>query len=360
MPRLLLALLASFSMTAVACGGPPRAQSARDQDEEEDEDDTIDEEEDDEDDEEGEGFVDQALLRGQMPRLTLGEPAELPGTGVTLRPPEGSTPMPFGSGFISMRHRVQISVVVVVGPESLLDAVRSGGQAQAPEPAHVENVTAGGQSGRLGRDRVATPNGELERIWLLVHDGQRGLAVVGTYEASRAAQLRDGLRESFLAVAWNRQAALDASLALGIEVGPVEGLTPSRTTTANIVLLGRGATFPPTPGQPVVTISSLPMQLASDRSDRVCAQLVARLLPVPTTDIEHEGTIENGPLPGCERLATAENDEHRLAAYAALLFHEGTPLLVTGSVDARQLARWRPRFANAARAVRPRRQAATH
>ncbi len=300
-------------------------------------------------------FVDAAALRDSGPPLTLGEPTLVPGTGVTLRPPAGAIPMPFGAGFVSMRHRIQIAVVVAVGPPTLLDAVRSGGQGSAPEPTHVEDVTIAGQSGRLGRDGIATSAGELERTFLLVHDGQRGLGVVATYEMSRGPQVRDMLRESLGGVSWDRQAPLDAAVALGIEVAAVDGFTPSRSTTANVVLLGRGVNFPPEPGQPIVTISALPMQLANERTDQVCAQIVARLLPVPTTDIEHEGTISDGPLPGCERLATAENADRRLAAYAALIFNGATPYLVTGSVDAQQLGRWRPRFASAARAIRPRR-----
>jgi hypothetical protein len=70
--------------------------------------------------------------------------------------------------------------------------------------------------------------------------------------------------------------------------------------------------------------------------------------------VELEGAIENGPLPGCERLATAESEGRRMATYAALLFAEGTPILVTGSVDAAQMRRWRARFSSAARAVRRR------
>lgn len=342
-------LLASL---VAGCGVPARGTQRARAAGEDDEDSYVDEEEAEGDGEgDGEGFIDQAALRDSATPMTLGDAVELPGTGVTLRPPEGAQSIPFGSGFVSMQHRVQISVVVAVGPEAVLDAVRGGRGEEAGEP---ETVTVAGQEGRIGRDRVRTPNGDLERAFLLVHDGQRGLAVIATYDAARAARVFPALRESLSSVEWNRSAALDPARALGLEVGRVEGFTPSRATTANIVLLGRGASFPPEPGQPVVTISPLPMQLASEQTARVCEQIIARMLPVPTSDIAHEGAIEDGPLPGCERLATAEAEGMRLATYAALVFIDSTPILVTGSARADQLARYRARFGAAARAIRPR------
>jgi hypothetical protein len=228
--------------------------------------------------------------------------------------------------------------------------VRAGGEEDGPP----DEITIAGQQGHIGRDRMQTQAGELERSWLMVHDGQRGLAVVATYEATRARRIRPAMRESLASVTWDRTVELDAARALGIQVANVDGFTPSRSTTANVVLLGRGASFPPEPGPRVVTISPLPMQLPPDQETSVCPQLVARLLPVPTSDIEHEGAIEDGPLPGCERLAMAEADGQRLATFAALVFANHTPILVSGTVDADEVARYRSRFSSAARAVRPR------
>lgn len=350
MLRSLLAILTILSLLS-ACGVPRRGASERAHlSDEDDEDRIVDEEADDEEAEEG--FVDEAILRETGAPLTLGDAVEVPGTGVTMRPPEGAQPLPYGAGFLSMQHRVQISVVVAVGPEGLLDQVR-GDPAQRESEGEVEEVAIAGQDGRIGRDRVRAQQATLERAWLLVHDGTRGLAVVATYEGGRAARVWPAMREALSSIEWDREATLDPARALGIEVGAVEGMTLNRSTTANVVLLGRGASFPPEPGQPVVSIAPLPMQLASEQSARICEQIIARLMPVPTTDIEHEGTIENGPLAGCERLATAEHDGQRVAAYAALVFTRQTPILVTGSVAADQLARWRPRFSAAARAIRP-------
>lgn len=362
MARSTLALLIAMSMVGalmMGCGGNSNStQSARTADDEDD-DSYIDEEE--RDDEGGEdddaGFVDATLLRSANAEpLTLGEPTPVPGTGVTLRPVSGSVAIPFGSGFLAQRQRVQIAVVVAEGGPEVLEAIRTGGSPDAPEPDHVEPITVAGQEGQLGRDRIRTEGGVLERTWLLAHDGTRGLGVVTTYEADRADAYRPGVRELLESVTWDTDATLDAGVALGIEVGPVDGLEQSHRSTANLVLLAPGAAFPPEPGQAVVTVSPLPMQVPPDQIQTVCTQLAERLVPVPTEDVAQEGQISDGRLPGCERLATAAtNGGERMATYAALLFNEqGMPILVTASVAADQLETWRPRFASAARSVRGR------
>ena len=359
MIRTLAPLLALLLLAA--CGGSSPPARAHHEDDEEDDDsyDGDDDDEDDEDDEEDEGddddggsFVDEALLR-DVGTLELGDAVTVAGTGVRVRPPAGAEPMPFGAGFLALRQRVQLTVVVAEGGASVLETIRTGGDPNAPEPVAQSEVEISGQPGRLGRDRIRTPQGTLERQWLLVHDGTRGMGVIVTYESGRARAYRRAVRESLADVQWDREADLDASVALGIAVGPVEGLEASHRSTANLVLLVPGEAFPPQPGQAVLTVSPLPVRIPEDRLQEICGQLAARF--VPSDAIEHEGAVEDGQLPGCERLATADvPDGGRVVTYAALLFHEGTPILVTATVDANELAVWRPRFASAARTVRVR------
>ena len=356
MKRALTLLLMSifFAGALGACGGTPRSSETANRDDEEDEDDYIDEEPE-EDDEDGDGFIDQALLRQSAEPLVLGEAMAVPGTGVSVRAPSGSRLLPFGGGFLAVQQRVQISVVVAVGDEDVLETIRTGGSEDAPEPEHQEDVTIAGQRGRIGRDRVRAQGGTLERNWLLVHDGTRGLGIIATCEADRARVYRAGLQEMLSTVEWDRETALDPSVALGIQVDPVEGLEMSTRSTANLVLLAPGAPFPPEAGHAVITVSPLPMQVPTDRLRTICSQLAARLVPVPDDDIEHEGVIEDGQLPGCERLATADTrDGDRVITYAALVFNEGLPILLTASGPADEMTTWRPRFATAARSVRVR------
>ncbi len=354
-------LLLSTCAALAGCAGhyrPPGERAETEAEPEEDDErraarDEDDEEEDDEDDDDGpsgSATIDAALT-GVRP-LSLGDATTVPGTGVTLRPPAGSDPIPFGGGFVSRRSRVQLSVVVAQGGEDLLEAMRTGGAGDAPEPEDEEDVTIGGVDGQIGRDRARTQAGVLERMWLMAHDGNRALGVIAMYEADRASAYRSGIRESLQSVEWDREFAIDAAAALGIALGPIEGLEMSRRSTANVVYLQPSASFPPEPGEPVLTVSPLPMAVPPDQVARACPQIAARLVPAPSADVPLEGTIE-GPLPGCERLAMMDTEEGgRVATYAGLIFHEGAPLLVTASVDADDIDTWRPRFASAARSVR--------
>ena len=154
---------------------------------------------------------------------------------------------------------------------------------------------------------------------------------------------------------WDRSAPIDAAQALGIDMGPVAGLEASHRSTSNLVWLVPGAAFPPQPGQVVLTLSPLPVRVPPERVAGVCGQLAARFVPVPADAIELEGEVAGGALPGCERLGTIETPGGaRVVTYAALLFHDGTPLLLTGTAGADDLDTWRPRFASAARTVRVR------
>ena len=252
-----------------------------------------------------------------------------------------------------MRQRVQIAVVVALGEAEILEAIRTGGAREAPEPDHVEEVEVSGQSGRIGRDQVRSQAGVLERTWLLVHDGQRALGVVATYEQSRAPSVRRGIRDVLGSVAWDREAPIDAGAALGIEIGPVEGLVATNRSSANMVLTEPGAEFPPSAAQPILTVAPLPMQIPPDQIQAACGQLAARLVPAPAANVSLEGAIEDGRLEGCERLATAETqDGDEVMAYMALLFNDGMPILVNGNAPVELMDTWRPRFVAAARTVR--------
>ncbi|MFK7987571.1 MAG: hypothetical protein AB8I08_16245 [Sandaracinaceae bacterium] len=356
-----LLLLSALSLPLAACGSPARSTQTADnaagnaaEDEEEDNDSYIDEEELEDDDDDA-GFVDSTLLQTASAPMELAEAQLVPGTGVTLRPPEGSRAMPFGAGFLAMRQRVQLSVVVAEGGPEIVETMRTGGAPGAPEPEGVSEIEVSGATGRLGRDRVQSQAGALERYWLFVHDGDRGMGVIATYEGSRAPAVRAGVREVLESVTWDREAELDAAAALGIEIGEVEGLARARRSTANLVLVQPDAPFPPEAGQPVITLSPLPMQIPAAQRSAACEQLIARFVPAAEDAIILDRTIEEegGTLPGCERLATAEAEgETSVLVYAALLFNGPLPIMVTASAEADAVDTWRPRFTGAARSVR--------
>jgi len=80
-----LNLLLALCLPLAACGGPPLTQThvARGDEDFEEEDDPGDDQEEDDGDDGSTGFVDATLLHDVSP-LELGDPVEVPGTGVTL------------------------------------------------------------------------------------------------------------------------------------------------------------------------------------------------------------------------------------------------------------------------------------
>lgn len=357
---LLITLRLSLALSVfplAACGSPARptetAHDAVDDEDDEDDDSYIDEEELEDEDDDDAGFVDSTLLQTAVEPMVLAEAQLVPGTGVTLRPPAGSRAMPFGAGFLAMRHRVQLSVVVAEGGPEIVEAMRTGGAPGAPEPEGVTEVEVSGATGRMGRDRMQSQAGALERYWLLVHDGERGMGVIATYEGSRAPMVRAGVQQVLESVTWDRDAELDAGAALGIEIGDVEGLERARRSTANLVMVEPDAPFPPEAGQPVITLSPLPMQVPEAQRTAACEQLIARFVPAAEDAIILDRSIEGeGALPGCERLATADAETGSVLVYAALLFNGPLPIMVTASAEADAVDTWRPRFTAAARSVR--------
>ena len=347
--------LAVIALALGACGGPmiQETTSARLDDEE---DERIVPERDDDEPEEPDG-IDSGLVVGDDAPITLSPRREVPGTGVSLQAPEGAQPMPFAAGFIDVRRRLQISVVVAEGPPEILESFRHGAGGDGPRPEAVgqeEAVQISQVEGRLGRDRIDTGDAQLERTWVLAHDAerQRGMAVVATYEAGRAMSVRRMVAASLRTAEWDPSTTIDASEALGITLGAIEGLELNRGSTSSLVMVQPGTTMPPDTRAPAVMAAPLPMRVPPEQVDAACPRLLQELLRMPPDALEAEGTIDDGTLQGCERSGTLETPEGPVATYAAALFHEGLPILVTGSVGADDFAAWRPRFAQAARSLR--------
>jgi hypothetical protein len=284
--------------------------------------------------------------------IVLGALRAVPGTGVQVRAPEGAERIPYGSGFLDRRYQVQLVVVVGLGPESILDLMRSaGGQGGAPTPEEVRRVQVDGVDGRIGYDRVESVMGSLERTWVLAHDGTTGLGVIATYPSGMAELVREPLLESLEDVTWNRDSPIDAGAALGLEVGEHPGMEDAHASNASLVYIPTGASYPTEIDVATLNIAPLPLQIPEDQAAQVCRQYLSQIIRVAELDIEEEDMIRDGRLPGCERLATVETADGALSAYAALLFHGSMPILVTGRVDAEQIDQWRGRFATAARSV---------
>jgi hypothetical protein len=208
-----------------------------------------------------------------------------------------------------------------------------------------------GGAATLGRDVLPGPAGAVPRVWLIAERGDRLLALLATYRESDAAVDRL-VQSSLRSVLWDPAAELAPSEAIGVSVGPVEGLSADRSTLGTLALTEGGAAFPPPQGEPILFVLPLAAGMPAERTLSACMNVLddARVI------VEGEGEpaeLELEDAWGCERFGSHRTrTDELLFAYAAVLFLPPGPVLLTGMVRQDRREQWAPRFSAAARTVR--------
>lgn len=285
----------------------------------------------------------------------LEDRAAVAGTGVSLRAPRGSDPMPTGSGFVHARRRIQVLVAEAQGPDEVLDGFRETLTTEGIPEIDNETVTISGREATFGIDRTETGDVEIERVWVMVREGDRAMAVVGAYLAERSERYRGLVRASVLSAEWDPSLAIDAEQATGFGM-EVEGLVLDRTATTPVTYAPAGAAVPPSPTDPRLFLLALPVNIPPADRDDVCEQLLLQAGPVDEDHVETRGEIETDELGGCEvtGLVTpseAADDDTEVAAYAAVVFHDDGIFLVAGLGGSTEGPMWMERYAEAARSL---------
>ena len=302
---------------------------------------------------------DSSSESGSDEELPLDPPALVPGTGVTLRAPRGSQPVPVGAGFMHARRRIQLVVAVAQGDEGVLHGVEASLGADADELSH-EDVTIDGHAARLVVDSQMAGDIELERQWILVREGGRAMAVVGAYLADRSDRLRPLVRAALMSTEWNTTATLDPERAVGYRLAtPPEGLVAEQQVVSTLTYAMPGAAPTPASGHPALLVVPIPIQVPAAQRSAACEQILTQAGPVGEDTIESRATIDTDDAEGCEVFGTQELEEPAeggptsIATYAALVFVGDASFMVAGFVDAAQRDTWSPRFSAAARTVQP-------
>ncbi|MFN7702873.1 MAG: hypothetical protein ACK5U8_33685 [Deltaproteobacteria bacterium] len=279
------------------------------------------------------------------------------GTGVSLRAPRGSEPTPFGAGFVHRARRIQMLVAAAQGSEQVLDAFRRGVDNEADVVA-TESVRISGREAILHIDRQETGEElEIERVWVLVTEGDRAFVVAGAYDASRSERVRELVRASVLSAEWDPSAPLDPEVAVGFRLQHVpSGLVLDRATTSSITYGVDGHMSPPELGSPTLFVIPVPVVVPSAQRDEACESILFQAGPIADERVRSRARIETESVEGCEATGWQENEGPDgqavpLATYAALLYVGDQTLLVAGAVAENEREPWLPRFAEAARTV---------
>lgn len=296
-------------------------------------------------------------VEGARESLPLDPLRAVAGTGVSLRAPRGSEPTPFGAGFVHRARRIQMLVAAAQGGEAVLEAFRRGIDNDA-EVISSEEVEVAGRTVTLHVDQQETGQDMLiERVWILVTEGDRAFVVAGAYDASRAERVRDLVRASVLSAEWDATAPLDPEAAVGFRIqAPPTGLVLDRSTTSSVTYGLEGHMSPPELGSPTLFLIAIPAAVPLAQRDDACEPILFQAGPIADDHVRTRGRIETEDVEGCEVTGWQENDGPdgeavQLATYAAIVYLADETFLVAGVAAEGDRETWMPRFAEAARTV---------
>jgi hypothetical protein len=166
----------------------------------------------------------------------LAQGTRVPGTSVTLTPPDGFSAARRYPGF--ERADVQASIIVTELPVSAADMIRS---MTAPALADKgmtlrssREVVIGKSPGRLFETRQDAPGGPVLKWMLVAGDAKMTIMVVGTFPEAAPSNISDALRQSVLTASWG-----SADSAGSAPRTPFEGLPFRLTPTAKLKLARR-------------------------------------------------------------------------------------------------------------------------
>ena len=163
--------------------------------------------------------------------LTFAQSVRVPGTNVTLVPPDGFSPAREYPGF--ERPEVRASIMVTELPVPASDMIRS---MTVPALAtkgmtliSASDVTINDRPARLLNVRQKTTAGEFLKWMLIAGDVKTTFMLVGMFDESLAAGAGDAIKRSLLTTTWGTAG----------RSGPFEGLPFRVTPTARLKLANR-------------------------------------------------------------------------------------------------------------------------
>lgn len=190
----------------------------------------------------------------------------VPGTQLSLVPPEGFTPADRFPGF--QRSDLQASIMVTELPAPVVEMKKAmtkenlatrGMDLLSSETRQVE-----GKEGLLLH--VSQRAGEVEYLkWMLVAgEATSTVMIVGTFPKSAAAEVSEAIKASVLTVSWTAASRADAFEGLSFRLAPSPMLKLAGRVSNMVLLSESGKTGPLAPGEPVFvagsSISDVPIE----------------------------------------------------------------------------------------------------
>jgi hypothetical protein len=166
-----------------------------------------------------------------LPHASFAQTVRIPGTSVTLAPPEGFSLAQQYPGF--EREDLQASIMVTQLPVAAADMIRSMTKPALASKGMVlvsaRDATIKGNPARVFHVRQNSPTAEVLKWMLVAGDTKTTVMVVGTFPANASPEVGDAIQRSLLSASWGSTAT----------PGPFEGLSFQVTPTNQLKLAQR-------------------------------------------------------------------------------------------------------------------------
>ena len=168
----------------------------------------------------------------------------VPGTSVTLSPPEGFSPATQYPGF--ERQDVQATIMVTELPVPAAEMIRSmtapalAGKGMIADSS--QDVTIRNRPARLLHVRQETARGTALKWMLIAGDARMTIMIVGTFAETDSGDLSGAIRRSLLSASWGAAAPQSAYEGLAFRVTPTARLKLARRQSNMLMFTESGTT----------------------------------------------------------------------------------------------------------------------
>jgi hypothetical protein len=198
------------------------------------------------------------LLFLAAPAASAAQPQALPGTRVTLQPPEGFIPAERFTGFQRADVRASIMVVQLEAPFTEMEG-RLTAEAFAAQGMRVrgsEQVMVDGMRGQLVAVTQEAAGERFDKWALMFGDSAVTLIITGTYPQTSTESLSEPIKRAVLSARMGESAPADPLAGLNFRIDPGSRLRIA-TRAGNALLLNETGQLPdPDPASPFLVVGA--------------------------------------------------------------------------------------------------------
>jgi hypothetical protein len=290
-----------------------------------------------------------ALLITASTSLTAAQGTHVPGTSVTLEPPQGFTVASRFTGFERPDLQSSILVTEVVGPFSKLTAGlnEKGLASRGMALITSSRQQVDGKEALLLNVKQSAANGAEFLKWMLaVGDEKRTVMLVATFPKAAEAELSDAMRASVLSVHMTPPRAVDPFEGLSFRVTPTPTLKIAGRLN-NLLLINESGTMRPQgPDAALFSVGTSVVPVPITDLPSFAKARVAQTKQLKDLRISQEKAITIDGLPGHEIVAegTDINTGRVVTVYQVMLRDNDGYVLMQGFVASSRGAALVPEF----------------